>query len=235
MEPIVRVPIVSQVEERIRELIDSKKYTEGMKLPTENELCQSMNVGRGTVREALRLLQAKGLVEIKPGRGAFVASKQAVDINPVVWLVQNEKELRDAIEVRNALEPVAARKMAETASEAALRRLKKIHADFLAAVKAGDTVQIAELDELFHGWIVRESGNQLLNEINVHLIQGMHTFRNKTFTVPENVRNAVEPHTRILNAITGRDGNAAEQEMRKHLKMVNEDLSSSINAYMHNE
>ena len=235
MEPIVRVPIVSQVEERIRELIDSKKYTEGMKLPTENELCQSMNVGRGTVREALRLLQAKGLVEIKPGRGAFVASKQAGDINPVVWLVQNEKELRDAIEVRNALEPVAARKMAETASEAALRRLKKIHADFLAAVKAGDTVQIAELDELFHGWIVRESGNQLLNEINVHLIQGMHTFRSKTFTVPENVRNAVEPHTRILNAITGRDGNAAEQEMRKHLKMVNEDLSSSINAYMHNE
>ncbi len=235
MEPIVRVPIVSQVEERIRELIDSKKYTEGMKLPTENELCQSMNVGRGTVREALRLLQAKGLVEIKPGRGAFVASKQAVDINPVVWLVQNEKELRDAIEVRNALEPVAARKMAETASEAALRRLKKIHADFLAAVKAGDTIQIAELDELFHGWIVRESGNQLLNEINVHLIQGMHTFRSKTFTVPENVRNAVEPHTRILNAITGRDGNAAEQEMRKHLKMVNEDLSSSINAYMHNE
>ena len=235
MEPIVRVPIVSQVEERIRELIDSKKYTEGMKLPTENELCQSMNVGRGTVREALRLLQAKGLVEIKPGRGAFVASKQAADTNPVVWLVQNEKELRDAIEVRNALEPVAARKMAETASEAALRRLKKIHADFLAAVKAGDTIQIAELDELFHGWIVRESGNQLLNEINVHLIQGMHTFRSKTFTVPENVRNAVEPHTRILNAITGRDGNAAEQEMRKHLKMVNEDLSSSINAYMHNE
>ena len=235
MEPIVRVPIVSQVEERIRELIDSKKYTEGMKLPTENELCQSMNVGRGTVREALRLLQAKGLVEIKPGRGAFVASKQAVDINPVVWLVQTEKELRDAIEVRNALEPVAARKLAETASEAALRRLKKIHADFLAAVKAGDTIQIAELDELFHGWIVRESGNQLLNEINVHLIQGMHTFRSKTFTVPENVRNAVEPHTRILNAITGRDGNAAEQEMRKHLKMVNEDLSSSINAYMHNE
>ena len=235
MEPIVRVPIVSQVEERIRELIDSKKYTEGMKLPTENELCQSMNVGRGTVREALRLLQAKGLVEIKPGRGAFVASKQAADTNPVVWLVQNEKELRNAIEVRNALEPVAARKMAETASEAALRRLKKIHADFLAAVKAGDTVQIAELDELFHGLIVRESGNQLLNEINVHLIQGMHTFRNKTFTVPENVRNAVEPHTRILNAITGRDGNAAEQEMRKHLKMVNEDLSSSIKAYMHNE
>lgn len=235
MDPVVRVPIVSQVEARIKELIVSKKYTEGMKLPTENELCQSMKVGRGTVREALRLLQAKGLVEIKPGRGAFVAAKQVVDTNPVVWLVQNEKELRDAIEVRNALEPFAARKMAETAGEAALRQLNQIHADFLTAVKTGDTVQIAKLDELFHGLIVRESGNQLLNEINVHLLQGMHTFRSKTFTVPENVRNAVEPHTRILNAITGRDGNAAEREMRKHLKMVDEDLSSSIKAYMHNE
>ena len=235
MEPIVRVPIVSQVENRIRELIDSKKCTEGMKLPTENELCQSMNVGRGTVREALRLLQAKGLVEIKPGRGAFVAANMAMDANPVVWLVQNEKELRDAIEVRNALEPCAARKMAETASEASMNQLKKIHSDFLNAVKNGNSEQIAALDEQFHGLIVRESGNQLLNEINVHVLQGMHTFRNKTFTVPENVRNAVDPHARILAAITSRDGSAAEREMRKHLKMVDEDLSSSIKAYRHIE
>ena len=235
MDPIVRVPIVSQVEERIRALIESKKYTAGMKLPTENELCQSMNVGRGTVREALRLLQAKGLVEIKPGRGAFVASGTEVDANPVVWLVQNEKELRDAIEVRNALEPFAARKMAETANEDALYELKNIHAAFLSAVKNGDTVKIAELDELFHSLIVKESGNQLLNEINVHLLQGMHTFRSKTFTVPENVQNAVEPHTKIMAAILARDGAAAEREMRKHLKMVDDDLSSSIKAYMHIE
>ena len=60
MEPVVRVPVVSQVEEKIRELIESKKYTEGMKLPTENELCQSMKVGRGTVREALRLTGGEG-------------------------------------------------------------------------------------------------------------------------------------------------------------------------------
>ena len=232
--PIVRVPIVSQVEERIRELIDSKKYTEGMKLPTENELCQNMKVGRGTVREALRLLQAKGLVETKPGRGAFVAANMAMDTNPVVWLVQNEKELRDAIEVRNALEPFAARKMAETADEESLEELKIIHTSFLSAAEDGDIEKIAELDELFHGLIVRESGNQLLNEINVHVLQGMHTFRNKTFTVPENVRNAVDPHARILAAITSRDGSAAEREMRKHLKMVDEDLSSSINAYRHN-
>ena len=116
-----------------------------------------------------------------------------------------------------------------------MNQLKKIHSDFLNAVKNGNSEQIAALDEQFHGLIVRESGNQLLNEINVHVLQGMHTFRNKTFTVPENVRNAVDPHARILAAITSRDGSAAEREMRKHLKMVDEDLSSSIKAYRHIE
>ena len=88
MEPIVRVPIVSQVENRIRELIDSKKYTEGMKLPTEYELCQSMNVGRGTVREALRLLQAKGLVE------EFEKS-ELVDYLPAESVVEGAKSPAD--------------------------------------------------------------------------------------------------------------------------------------------
>ena len=67
MEPISRVPIVQQVEERIRELIQEEQYQPGKKLPPEMELCQRLGVGRGTVREAFRLLQAKGVVEIKPG------------------------------------------------------------------------------------------------------------------------------------------------------------------------
>lgn len=234
MEPIKRVPIVSQVEESIREMIEKKEYKPGMKLPTEFEFCQTLQVGRGTVREALRLLQAKGLVEIKPGRGAFVAENEPADANPVVWLVQNEKELRDSIEIRNALEPLAARKMAENGSGDAMHDLRRIHDDFLSAIENGDADRIAELDEGFHSLIVKESGNPLLQEINMHLRQGMHTFRSKTFTVPQNVRNAVVPHTRILDAILRRDGESAEKEMRKHLKMVVEDLASNIRVYTEN-
>lgn len=227
MDPIVRVPIVSQVEVRIRAMIENKIYRPGMKLPTEYEFCEMLQVGRGTVREALRTLQAKGLVEIKPGRGAFVAESEPVDANPIVWLVQNKKELRDSIEVRNALEPLAARKMAENGSEEAMHALQRIHEDFLEAIEKGESDRIAELDESFHSLIVRESGNQLLSEINLHLCQGMHTFRSKTFTVLQNVRNAVIPHTRIMDAILRRDGASAEKEMRQHLKMVEEDLDSN--------
>ena len=113
MEPIRRIPIVQQVEERIGELI-AEQYKSGDKLPAEMQLCQTLGVGRGTVREAFRLLQAKGLVEIKPGRGAFVANQSSESgMAAIDWLVENERELRDSIEIRTALEPMAARCMAE--------------------------------------------------------------------------------------------------------------------------
>lgn len=138
MEPISRVPIVQQVEERIRELIQEEQYQPGKKLPPEMELCQRLGVGRGTVREAFRLLQAKGVVEIKPGRGAFVAENPAErDIGAIDWLVENERELRDSIEIRTALEPMAARRMAERCNTEDIRRLENIHRSFLSAIQEG--------------------------------------------------------------------------------------------------
>ena len=107
MEPISRVPIVQQVEERIRELIQEEQYQPGKKLPPEMELCQRLGGGPWhCAGEAFRLLQAKrGVVEIKPGRGAFVAENPAErDIGAIDWLVENERELRDSIEIRTALE-----------------------------------------------------------------------------------------------------------------------------------
>lgn len=161
MEPITRVPIVQQVEDRIKELILGGQYKPGEKLPAEMELCQRLGVGRGTVREAFRLLQAKGFVDIRPGRGAFVAENFGEDeeASAVDWLVENEKELRSSIEIRTALEPMAARLMADRAPDEAIRRLEDIHRSFLQAVEEEDTVRIARLDEQFHSTIVEGSDN----------------------------------------------------------------------------
>ena len=230
MEPITRVPIVQQVEDRIKELILSGQCKPGEKLPAEMELCQRLGVGRGTIREAFRLLQAKGFVDIRPGRGAFVAESFGEDgeASAVDWLVENEKELRSSIEIRTALEPMAARLMAERASDDAIRRLEDIHHSFLIAVEEEDAVRIARLDEQFHSTIVEGSDNKLLMEINSHVCQGMQTFRSKTFQVHQNVQNAIAPHTNIFNAIRSRNAALAEREMRLHLDKVQEDLTQNI-------
>jgi len=231
MEPIKRIPVVQQVEDRIRMLIDEQAYRPGQKLPPEMELCQTLSVGRGTVREAFRLLQAKGIVEIKPGRGAFVAEAPAIpNITAIDWLVENEGDLRNFLDVRTALEPLAARRMAERCGEDDIKKLEEIHRSFLAAIDAGDPGKIAQLDERFHSAIVERCGNHLMIEINTRVCTGIRTFRSKTFQVEQNARNAVRPHSNIMNAILARDADQAELEMRAHLDKVQEDLTQNISS-----
>lgn len=229
MEPVRRVPIVQQVENRIQQLIEDETFKPGEKLPVEKDLCQQMSVGRGTVREAFRLLQARGYVEIKPGRGAFVA-EHIPDAHggAVEWLIQNEAALRDAIEIRCDLEPLAARRMAEKGSDEAIQRLESLHEQMLEAVRIQDTARIAQLDEDFHSAILEGTGNQLLIAINQQIIQGMKMFRYKTFQVPQNILNVVQPHTRIMQTIQARDGAGAELAMRSHLDKVQEDLRDNV-------
>lgn len=229
MEPIQRVPVIVQVEARIRELIESGQYLPGEKLPTEKELCQRLGVGRGTVREAFRLLQARGYVELRPGRGAFASEPAPVDeLGAIEWLVQNEQQLRDAIEIRRALEPMAARRMAERGDQASISALTELHKEFLIAVESDNVARIAELDERFHSAVVAGSGNRLLVSIIQQVNQEIKTFRSKTFRVPQNIRNAVYPHSSILRTIQSGDADGAEAAMRAHLDKVQEDLMDNI-------
>ena len=86
LNSLKRVSIVQQVEQVIADRIVDGTYAVDTKLPAEMTLSKQLGVGRGTVREAFRLLEAKGLVEIRPGRGAFVASdKEAGTEQTVQW------------------------------------------------------------------------------------------------------------------------------------------------------
>jgi GntR family transcriptional repressor for pyruvate dehydrogenase complex len=228
MKPINRVPVVRQVEESIRKLIEEEAFKPGEKLPTETDLCQQLSVGRGTVREAFRLLQARGIVEIKPGRGAFVAGEPTMDMDSIDWFVQNERELQDFLELRAAIEPMTARRMAESCAEESLQRLAGVHQEFLRASQRGDPEEIARIDEQFHSTIVESCGNNLMSDINRRICKGMQLFRSYTFRKEQNVHNAVVPHSYILNAILERDADRAEREMRIHLDMVKEDLMQKV-------
>ena len=77
------VPLAEQVAEQIRQLIIDRQLTHGEKLPNEFELAQQLNVGRGTVREAVKLLVARNVLEIRRGRGTFVARHTAS--STILW------------------------------------------------------------------------------------------------------------------------------------------------------
>ena len=100
MQPVKKTPIVEQVIDKIRSSIIKGTFEEGSKLPSEQTLCKSLNVSRSTLREAYKVLQTMGYVELKPGRGAFVLSATAnatMDVRD--WFIVNAPKLTDFIEV----------------------------------------------------------------------------------------------------------------------------------------
>lgn len=210
LNSLKRVSIVQQVEQVIADRIVDGTYAVDTKLPAEMTLSKQLGVGRGTVREAFRLLEAKGLVEIRPGRGAFVASdKEAGAEQTVQWFRANEMELLDCVQVRNALEPLAARLMAERSQPEDLLELQHIHQKFVEAVEKQDAATIAKYDEKFHTSIVKASRNQLLIKINHQTCERIKNFRQRTFQHNQNALNAIMPHAKILAALQAGDADAA--------------------------
>ena len=225
MKSIERIPVVQQVANSLQEYITSGKVEIGQKLPAEKELCEQLKVGRGTVREAFRILQTSGFVEIKPGRGAFVARTGQLQLENIIeWFQQNEVELKDCIEIRSALEPLAIRLTIQRCSDLDILQLTKTHEKFIAAAQEQDAASIAKYDERFHNQIVEKSQNKLLISINQRVSECVQVFRHKTFQVEQNVKNALQPHSDIMIAIQNRDLEAGELYMRRHIDRILGDL-----------
>jgi GntR family transcriptional repressor for pyruvate dehydrogenase complex len=226
----VKVTSSKLTTDYLREKIFSQKVKVGDKLATEHEICETLKVGRGTVREAFRTLESEGLVEIIPGRGAFVIQRDdAVQKKTFEnWFTDNQFKLRDYIEVRNIIEPMAARMAAERASDDQIERLKKNYDALKDNVAKAHFSALAALDEEFHSIIVEMTGNSLMifimNEVNIR----MRNFRSNTFYSPHNANNAIMAHGKILSAISERDANIAEVYMKRHIKLIVEDIDISI-------
>lgn len=228
MESVKRVPVVQQVVENIKNYLFSGEIEIGQKLPVEKELCEQLGVGRGTVREAFRLLEATGYVELKPGKGAFAARTSEVALEDVAaWFTEHEVETQDFLEVRQAIEPMTVRLAVARCSEDEVQELKTIHEQFIRVVRARDVAQIALYDELFHGAIVRFSKNQLLISISKQVEENLKNFRSRTFYITQNAENAIMPHEDILTAFRKRDADAGELAMKRHLELIAEDLEKS--------
>lgn len=228
MQAVKRVPVVQQVVDNLKDFITSGEIQVGEKLPPEMELCAKLNVGRGTVREAIRVLQATGFVEMRPGRGAFVARTDEADSPDLSsWFCSNETELMDFMQVRVAIEPLAIRLAIEKCTAKDIKVLENNYKETLAAVERNDAVQLSLYDEQFHAYIFECSQNRLLIAINKLLVETFRKFRSKTFLIPNNVRNVVGPHGQILQAFRDRDAAAGERYMMAHMERVIQDLEKS--------
>ena len=176
------------VLETLRTYFQKDSVQVGDRFPTEKELCTSLGVGRGTVREAVKVLVAEGFLEIRPGLGTFVKSKTPAPTDSLSnWFLTNEMELPDLIVVRSTLEPLAAKLAIERCTEEQLTMLKKNQKEAYEAAGRRDAAALARCDEEFHRTISMLSGNALLIEINEMISSQLSQFRQNTFQIKTNI------------------------------------------------
>jgi len=231
-EGVVRRPVYLQVAERIREAILSGDLAPGAALPPERELGERFAVSRTSVREALRALQAQGLVvAAAPTAPLRVAAPEALSTGPVRdalghLLRLGRVPLGDLVELRCALEAAAV--------EAAARRrprpdLSAAAAEIDAMHAAGtDVVAWKQADVRFHVALVRASGNEALHlvmlavrdSVAAHLLDALLSAPDP----PATIARLTAEHEAILAAVAGRDEGAAGELMRDHVLGLYQDL-----------
>ncbi|WKZ36409.1 MAG: FadR/GntR family transcriptional regulator [Anaerolineales bacterium] len=200
----------------------------GDKLPSEPILCKELEVGRGTLREASRILRARGYLEIRPGKGAFVVSKTGMNGNELAkWFTMNESKIKDILQVRMALEPMTVRLAISRCNEEDVAALHSIHDCAIKAAAEKNSAQLAMCDENFHIYITQCSRNKMMIEIVKNVNNILKDFRGKTFLVDENIENFIPAHEKILEAFKKKDPEAGSECMRQHLTMVMQDLDSN--------
>jgi GntR family transcriptional regulator, transcriptional repressor for pyruvate dehydrogenase complex len=196
----------------------AKKRT-GDQLPTEAQMMEEYGVGRGTMREALRILEVNGLISIKPGPGGGPtvggASPENFGRMATLFFQRAGFTYRELIEARLILEPVAARLAAERKS------ILKGTGGQLASIAGVDDVKddstYLQRSSDFHEAVVHASGNGIVALFSDSLA---HVFREKVSGVvfPERRRkDIVRTHVMIADAIGAGDGPRAEQLMREHM------------------
>jgi len=223
MQKIRRTSVTSQAVAAIRAHITSGNLAVGDKLATEAELSASLGVGRSTVREAIRTLEAMGYVELRPGRGAFVRVTSDSDASSLgssarAWFTESAHTLAEFGRLRQILEPAAAAMAAEAHTEEGIIALEAAMSAFAEAICRRDAAALAEADRQFHTTLMHESGNSLLYELYGHTAELFTAYSVRSFTAQtENAPRTMEEHRRVLRAVIAGDAAAAEEAMRAHL------------------
>jgi GntR family transcriptional regulator, galactonate operon transcriptional repressor len=208
--------------------IASGRLGPGESLPTEAALEVELGSGRSAVREAVRVLSAKGLVRARPRTGTVVQPEEAwnlLDPDVLAWRYQNDptdQQLLDLAGLRVALEPEAARLAARAKDRRALAALREAYLRMEATVD--DTDDFIATDLVFHRAVVAAGGNELLLHLNDLMSVAFAAVREvHTRNVRRNKRS-LPAHRAVLEAISAREPEEAAALMRTVVTNAQHDI-----------
>ena len=208
----------SRIATQLVELIELQKLAPGDKLPPERQLAELLEVSRPSLREALHILQAQGLVQIKHGQGTFI-QEPVVAQELRASVMTKTHGLNELFDAREVLEVPASKWAAEKASKEDIRLLRATlnQIETITGIEPIDYDQLQALDAKFHLTIVGIAGNRFINQTLNVLQDVMKMSMETTLRLPGRSEISRNEHNQILIAIENGDGELASKLTLQHI------------------
>jgi GntR family transcriptional regulator, transcriptional repressor for pyruvate dehydrogenase complex len=220
-----RVRRADEVRQQLQQAIERGDYTD--QLPSERKISELLDVSRITVREALRELEASGWIEIRHGRGCFVAKELPDSYADRFsgWLDEHKEEVFELLRVRGALDEVAAELAAQSKAPDELEAIRRAHEHFaeLASTpvfSAALVDRVVEADIELHAAIAAASGSPLVAKLLSDLNDSLAQSRRMILGRPTRARESVAEHEELVRAILAGEPRAAKLAAERHWASV---------------
>lgn len=221
------------VLDQLGQQVVSGHYRPGHRLPTETDLARKLKVSKPSLREGLKALSRKGLLESRTRRGTTVLGKECWDIlDPDVlrWMAKAPPDpefLLGLLEARKILEPAASRLAAMRASHAQIVQIEQAFRG-MADSLPHDLETCCTHDLAFHESIFAATGNAFLHRFAIAIRAGLLTLMRVSSDMRETYENSLAEHLAVAVAIRKRDPDEAEQAMRALLAGTSRDLAPAL-------
>lgn len=213
-----------EVQEAVKDLILNRRLVAGDPLPTESELMAQLGIGRNSVREALKALQAVGIVEIRHGFGMFVGRMSLTGLvdelafHSRITLQDERNHLAHLMEIREVLESGLVQLLIDHHRDADLSQVAAVMARMHAEAAAGPVSP--ETDRLFHEVLYRPLGNPLVGQLLGAFWDVYHQLRDDLGAPDETPYDVARRHGDIYDAVVAGDKTAAITAMQAHFEGV---------------
>jgi GntR family transcriptional repressor for pyruvate dehydrogenase complex len=227
--------LYEQVADRIQQMIVQEALHPGDRLPGERDLAERMSVSRSVIREAMRVLKVRGLIEVRSGSGTYVQELGLGDVSAPIGLLLSMRQVPERygnlLEVRCTLEVAIAGVAARRATAKDVATMEAAIAASEASVADGE--QFIGHDLAFHAALAVATHNELYSVLLAPIADLSFEFRMTTYRYDAEgtVNGARVHHRRILDRIKARDPEGAREAMRAHLDQA-EALIGAAHAYM---
>lgn len=209
LDPISNESVVNEVLKRITDSIMKQEIKPGEKLPTEVEFIEKLGVGRNSIREAIKMLSAMGILEVKRGNGTYVATEVSPAIfNPLVFsLMIEQKSSDDLYELRIMFESMVLYLVIDKAATEDIMEVEKFLVDTKKKYTEGETSIdfYVQKDMEFHLKLLESVRNPLISRIGRTIIELFPSFIKKSLSQKNGILRSINNHYSILDVIKNKE------------------------------